>query len=190
MQLQLFTGDPAAGSGQRWLRGRAHWALPGRDHFDPGRWAVTAIDDPTARRFVLEHHYASTYPAARFRYGLADAATGQLAGTAVLSVPTNERGVTNTFPGLVPYAESLELGRFVLLDQVGFNGESWFLARAFQLAAAAGVRGVVSFSDPMARTTAAGQVVFPGHIGRIYQAASATYCGRGTARRLVLLPDG
>ena len=190
LQLQLFTGDPGAGPGQRWDRGRAHWALPGRDHFAPERWTVAAVDGAVARAFVETHHYSGSYPASRLRYGLLDAGTGELAGVAVLSVPVQSKVVTNSFPGLVPYEQSLELGRFVLRDEVGFNGETWFLARAFRLAAAAGIRGVVSFSDPMARTTSTGQVVFPGHIGRIYQASNATYCGRGTARKLAILRDG
>jgi hypothetical protein len=29
------------------------------------------------------------------------------------------------------------------------NGESWFLARCWEMAARQGVRGVVSFSDPV-----------------------------------------
>jgi hypothetical protein len=74
---------------------------------------------------------------------------------------------------------------------VGFNGETWFLNHAFrEYAAAAGIRGVVSFSDPVARTTAAGETVFLGHIGGIYQASNARYCGRSTPRTLCLLPDG
>jgi hypothetical protein len=32
--------------------------------------------------------------------------------------------------------------------------------------------------------------VFPGHVGTIYQAQNARYLGRGTPRRLRLLPDG
>jgi hypothetical protein len=49
---------------------------------------------------------------------------------------------------------------------------------------------VVSFSDPVARRTAAGELVFPGHIGTIYQASNAAYLGRTVPRRLLLLPDG
>jgi hypothetical protein len=48
-----------------------------------------------------------------------------------------------------------------------------------------GVRGVVSFSDPVPRRTAAGDLVFPGHIGTIYQASNAGYLGRTTPRRVL-----
>lgn len=63
-------------------------------------------------------------------------------------------------------------------------------SRAFRFAAETGVRGVVSFSDPVPRATANGHVVMPGHVGIIYQAANARYTGRGTPRTLVILPDG
>jgi hypothetical protein len=33
-------------------------------------------------------------------------------------------------------------------------------------------------------------MVFPGHVGTIYAAASATYVGRGTPSTLILAPDG
>jgi hypothetical protein len=82
-------------------------------------------------------------------------------------------------------AEAVELGRFVLLDRVGFNGETWFLRRALrqlgsQLPA---LRAVLSFSDPLRRVTAAGVEVTPGHVGQIYQALSAGYMGIGDKRR-------
>ena len=64
------------------------------------------------------------------------------------------------------------------------------LGRRNGLARARGIAGVVSFSDPLARRTAAGDVVFGGHVGTIYQAHNAAYLGRGTARTLRLLPDG
>src|SRR5262249_11685086 len=44
--------------------------------------------------------------------------------------------------------------------------------------------------DPVPRRTAAGDLVFPGHIGTIYQASDAEYLGRTTPRRVLLLPNG
>jgi hypothetical protein len=78
----------------------------------------------------------------------------------------------------------------VLLDEVAFNGETWTLARCLRRLSEQGVRGVVSFSDPVPRTTADGRLIFVGHWGTIYQAGNAAYLGRGTARTLRLLPDG
>ncbi len=135
------------------------------------------------------HHYAGSYVASRFRYGLRDRG-GTLVGVAVLSVPVRREVLTVPFPDLVLFSESLELGRFVLADAVPANGESWFLAQTFRLAARMGVRGLISFSDPVARRDATGRLVFPGHIGLIYQAANAIYAGRGTPRTLLVLPDG
>src|SRR5262249_10304227 len=68
--------------------------------------------------------------------------------------------------------------------------ESWFLSQMCRLAAAARVRGLVMFSDPLPRTRADGTVIMPGHVGTIYQAANSVYTGRATARTLTLLPDG
>ena len=42
------------------------------------------------------------------------------------------RVLTAVFPDLEPYAESLELIRFVLAESVPANGESWFLARCWR----------------------------------------------------------
>jgi hypothetical protein len=138
---------------------------------------------------VERHHYARMYVASRLRYGLWDR-RGALLGVAVLSVPVSREVLTRPFPDLVPFHESLELGRLVLADRVPANGESWFLGRVFRLAGREGVRGVLSFSDPVARRDSTGGLAFPGHIGIVYQAANATYAGRGAARTLRVLPDG
>lgn len=69
--------------------------------------------------------------------------------------------------------------------------KTWFLARCFHQLADAGLRGVVSFADPVLRRAANGQVVCPGHVGTIYQAtAGAVYLGRSTPRQVIVLPDG
>ena len=126
--------------------------------------------------YVERHHYAGTYVASRLRYGLWER-DGTLVGVAVLSIPVQRAVLTRPFPELEPYQESLELGRFVLADHVPANGESWFLGQVFRLAQHEGVRGIVSFSDPVARRDLAGRVVFPGHVGAIYQASNAIYAG-------------
>ncbi len=146
---------------------------------------ASIADDTTAKRFVTAHHYSGSYPAARFRYGLYE--KQELLGVAVFSMPAQPRCL-DVLPG--DRLESVELGRFVLLDHVGANAETWLLARCFGLLRAHGITGVVSFSDPVARTDAAGRVVFPGHVGTIYQAGNATYLGRSKQRVMKLLPDG
>lgn len=177
---------------QRWRQHRASYRPPEEPICTRLHEVEPIEDDATARDFVEGHHYSGTYPAARFRYGLYR--RGQLAGVAVFSHPCSDKVLTNVFP--VAPRRSVELGRFVLLDEVEGNGETWFLARAFELLRrvrlpdGARLAGVVSFSDPVPRATAAGALVFPGHLGTIYQAHNGRYLGRGTPRTLRLLPDG
>jgi hypothetical protein len=178
---------------QRWSPGGVpSWRRPQDGGFCPARYGVAAIAEDPAREFVVSRHYSRSYPAAVRRYGLFDlAAPGpELAGVAVLSVPASKRVLTRAFPALEPYEQTLELGRFVLADEVPANGESWFLAQCSRLAAADGLRGLVMFSDPMPRTRADGTLVMPGHAGTIYQASNATYTGTATARTLTVLRDG
>lgn len=195
-QHDLGEIDPRAPVGQRW-RHRGHsWARRSAGGFDSARYQVRPVDETTAKTFVLTHHYAgNTYPAAARRYGLF---TGTLlVGVAVFGIPAQARVLTNVFPTLTPYVQSLELSRFVLLGSPGgaatelapANSESWFLARCFQALAAEGVHAIVAFADPCPRQVG-NQILFPGHIGTIYQASSALACGRSTARSLHLLPDG
>jgi hypothetical protein len=170
---------------QRWRLRRDSYRPAGEPIATRHYEVATIADDSTTKAFVEQHHYSGSYPAARFRFGLYHHA--ELVGVAVFSHPCSDKVLTSVFP--VPPREAAELGRFVLLDQVPANGETWFLARAFELLRQDLV-GIVSFSDPIPRKTARGQVVFPGHLGTIYQAHNAAYLGRGTARTLRLLPDG
>jgi len=172
---------------QRWKNGFDSYRN-GEEPIRTADYDVAPIpDDTTARGFVQAHHYSGTYPAARWRFGMYHRA--QLVGVAVFSHPTNDRTITNVFPG-VRATDGVELGRFVLLDSVPGNGETWFLARCFDQLRACGLAGVVSFSDPAKRTNRDGSQVFGGHIGTIYQAHNAVYTGRGTPRTLKLLPNG
>jgi len=171
---------------QRW-RDRRDTYRPAGETINTAEFEVAAIDtDRVAKAFVVQHHYSATYPAARFRFGLYRG--GDLAGVAVFSHPCSNKVLTSVFPGEAK--ESVELGRFVLLDNVAGNGETWFLARCFEQLRGEGLRGVVSFSDPIARTDDEGQTIFPGHVGTIYQASNGVYLGRGTARTLRILPNG
>jgi hypothetical protein len=170
---------------QRWINGRNTWAPA--SPIKTWLYEVASIEgDTSPKRFVCQHHYSGSYPAARFRFGLYRG--GQLHGVAIFSHPCNDSVLTSVLPGTA--LESVELGRFVLLDEVPGNGETWFLARCFEQLRQADLVGVVSFSDPVPRSTAAGDVVFPGHVGTIYQAHNAVYLGRGTPRSLRILPDG
>jgi hypothetical protein len=187
MNLPLpFQPQPDTFMSQRWRDRRPRYKPP-HETINPLHYEVAALaDDAQPKAFVLAHHYAGTYPAARFRVGLFRA--GRLVGVAIYSHPVNDRVLTSVFDA--PASAAVELGRFVLLDDVPGNGESWFLVRSFELLRKADIVGVLSFSDPVPRRTAAGVLITPGHIGTIYQAANGCYLGRGTPRRLRMLANG
>jgi hypothetical protein len=178
MQLCLFS--------QRW-RDRRESYRPAGEPINPRLYEVGELaGDREAKAFILAHHYSLSYPSPRVRFGLFT--RGCLVGVAVFSHPCNDRVLTSVFP-LSPL-ESVKLGRFVLLDSVPANGESWFLARTFECLRRKGLSRVVSFSDPVPRARADGTIVHRGHVGICYQASSATFLGRTEPRTIRLLPDG
>lgn len=175
---------------QRWRDRRGSYVVPD-EVICASDYYVQPISVKEAKAFVLQHHYSGSYPACRFRFGLYLRyglwPNDELVGVAVFSNPMTDKVLTNVFPG--DPRESVELGRFVLRDDVPANAETWFFARCREYLKREGLRGIVAFSDDTPRATPSGAVLFPGHIGNIYQASNATYLGRGTARRLLLLPD-
>lgn len=174
-----------AGACQRWTAGRASYR-PAGEPIDPSRYGVELlVDDTTPRAFVERHHYSGSFPAARCRVGLYR--SHELVGVAVFSLPPQPRAL----PRWCGTGDSVELGRFVLVDDVPANGETWFLARALDVVAGElGVRAVLSYSDPTPRTTWSGEVVMPGHVGTIYQASNARYVGRSRRELLWIDPNG
>src|SRR4051812_20955318 len=117
---------------QRWRGGKGRYR-PAGEVIVTSRHDVSEISsDTVARAFVEGHHYSRSFPAARRRFGLYEA--GELVGVAVLSHPMHDAVTASVFPG-VPRLDAAELGRFVLLDRVPGNGESWFLARVWELCA-------------------------------------------------------
>jgi len=176
----------AASLNQRWTSGRDSYR-PAGEVIDTAQHDVHPIDEDGAKSFVLEHHYSGTYPSARRRFGLFR--LGRLVGVAVFSHPSSDKVHTNVFD-IGAATDALTLGRFVLLDDVKANGETWFLARCFDHLKREGFAGVVSFSDPTRRTNRHGETVFCGHHGGIYQAFNARFLGLGKARTQLLLNDG
>lgn len=170
---------------QRWLDGRPRYR-PAGEPIRTADYEVALLPrHAEARRFVERHHYAKSFVAARFVAGLARA--GVLVGVTAFSVPVNPASL-DVLPG--GRATGAELGRLVLADDVPANGESFFLARAFELLRREGIAALVSFSDPEPRSTADGEVVMPGHVGTVYQALGASFLGRARPDTLRLLPDG
>jgi hypothetical protein len=169
---------------QRW-RDRKTSMRPS-DPIDTSKYEVVAIaEDKPVKTFVERHHYSASYPAARARILLYR--SGEIVGAAVFSHPASE-SVLARLP--CERMAGVELGRFVLLDDVPGNGETWFLARCFAHLRSVGIECVLSHSDPMPRRAENGNVVMPGHVGTIYQATNAVYAGRARAQVMNLLPDG
>lgn len=184
------SGLPSSPWCQRWRSGSTTWRhITEPVAFTPDRYRVAHLDEAAARTFIGQNHYLRSFPAALHRFGMWDRNTSHLVGVAVYSAPVHSGVLQLAFPRLEPYKQSAELGRFVLLDEIPANAESWMLARTFRVLRDHGVRGVVSFADPMPRRSAAG-IVVAGHVGTIYQASGALYTGRGTPRTLIMLPDG
>lgn len=172
---------------KRWEGRSERWVAPGA-LFGPRDFAVDIISTAAARRFVKTHHYSGSFPADRLCVGLFGARS-LLVGVAVFSVPMNQR-VIPKWTGQTPN-DGVELGRFVCTSAVAYNGESWFLARAFRLLRSEkAVRAVVSYADPLERHSAAGELLKRQHWGTIYKATNALYVGRSEPRTLLVAPSG
>jgi len=178
---------------QRWGHRRASYR-PAGEIFDPRRASVEPIEEREAKAFVETMHYSGSYPAARFRAGVfvkEPFQKARLAGVGVFSVPMNQKVIPAYFQDLAP-SEGVELGRFVLAEDLAANAESWALARMKKLLRQAlpAVRGVVAYSDPIERRDETGDLVKRGHVGTIYKATNAAYRGLSSARTLWLAPNG
>ncbi|WP_454887902.1 Mom family adenine methylcarbamoylation protein [Sphingomonas oryzagri] len=154
---------------QRWRERRSRY-VDDLEVIDTRRYAVDGISAELARQFVAAHHYLPSFPAAIFCAGLFSSGPGgtsQLSGVAVFAVPSTNAVITR-HTGFTNPAAGTTLARFLLLDEIPQNAESWMLARAFRLLRAEKphIEAVVSYSDPWA-----------GHIGRIYQSLSAAHRG-------------
>lgn len=177
---------------QRWRDHRGIYRPP-NEVISTHDYEVAPITLTQAKAFVKQHHYSRSYVACRYRYGLfkryALFPEDELVGVAVFSMPMSQTVLTNIFT-CDPF-ESIELGRFVLLDHVPSNAESWFFARCRELLKREGIKGIVAFSDDTPRTTLeTNYPIFPGHIGNFYQASNGVYLKRTTPRILKLLRDG
>jgi len=205
--VQMVMGGTTADSDwcQRWENRSPRWRHRSDGGFDPARYAVQLIVETAAKDFVKTHHYSASYPSALMRFGVFDLEQapvgdgvvdlvrepdirrdpGRLVGVIVFGAPEHDAVLTNVFPRLRPHRESVELKRLVMLDEVPGNAESWFTRRAIDRAAHRGVRGAVTFSDPLVRRTADGEIVMPGHVGTsLYRRARASVqrIGRNLAR--------
>ena len=159
---------------------------------DTSKYMVIPIDsDNIAKKFITEHHYSGSYPAARLRVGLWKMDGPELVGVAVFGVPAHPL----TFARYIEDAdqhEGVELNRLVILDEVASNAETWFLAQCFRVIEQRlpNTRFVLSFSDPIPRERPDGTVFMPGHLGTIYQAHNGTYVGKSSPKTTYIGPQG
>jgi len=184
---------------QRWQSGRSTFCTP-KTVFNPSNFGVELIEgDNEAKTFIKAHHYLGTYPSARCRVGLYEHRKHQharLVGVAVFAHPGNEHVIgawcQDEQGERLSSRQGVTLGRFILLDELAFNAETWFLARAFRAlkATLTELEAVISYSDPLARRNIQGELIFPGHIGTIYQAFNGQYLGLSRAKSLWLDAQG
>ena len=173
---------------QRWRLGRAYWRVDRDEGFRRQHYTIDGIDQKPARAFVETHHYSSSYPFALARVGLFQGR--RLVGVAIFSTPINSNAVRR-YAGL-DAALGVELGRFILLNRVPYNAESFFLAGAFAhlRREMPDVKAVIAYSDPVPRATASGELIMPGHVGTIYQAGNGRYVGRSSSQTMYLTDRG
>lgn len=171
---------------QRWREGSTRWVKPDRPYFDPDRYVVRQIPWQDAVDFIVTHHYSGSYPSIVVRHGMIDRSgrREKLVGVATYGMPAGRHTLRKWLAG----QRGLELNRFVLLDEVGFNAETWFLGRSFLLLTGdrPELRGVFAMSDPHPRADIEGRIVMPGHVGQIYQGHGGRLIGRSDPKNLWL----
>jgi hypothetical protein len=177
---------------QRWRERRSSFAPPA-SCIRPGDYTIERIARREAAAFLTQHHYLRTTPVAVTCAGLfhkPGLAPAQLVGVAVFGQPGSPDAIAHRC-GMEAKA-GLELTRFALLDEVPFNGETFFSARALRLLRheRPEIRAVVACSDPMPRTDYEGRQIFPGHQGQIYKASNAIWSGTASTRTVHLCRDG
>ena len=189
---------------QRWNNGKDSFKSTNDEkiNIDRDGYFVRGIPKTQAASFVEGHHYSGSYPPSRFQAGLfRDSENGmhELCGVAGFTVPMSNNVVNRYAKGATVSGDkptSIELGRFVLLDDVPHNGESWFLGKCFGNSggllkeAIPSIDTVLAFSDPIMRTNQNGKMVMPGHIGTIYQAHNGVYVGRSHKKTIRMTPKG
>jgi len=132
----------------------------------PESYYVAKVDAKTGKEFVKKHHYSHGIHNGPMTYGMFDRGS-ELVGVLAFATPSSEAVCSSVF-GPEFKRSVTELHRLVLLDEVPHNAESFFISRALKLLRQdrPNYVAVLSFAD----TT-------QGHVGTIYQATNALYCG-------------
>jgi hypothetical protein len=128
---------------------------------------VAKVATSEGKEFVKQHHYSHGIHNGPMTYGLFGVLDQSLVGVLAFATPSSEAVCASVFG--VEYKRAVtELHRLVLLDEVPHNAESFFISRALRLLRQdrPNYAAVLSFAD----TT-------QGHVGTVYQATNAIYCG-------------
>lgn len=128
-------------------------------------YMVKRIPGSVGKAFIIEHHYSHGCHNGPMTWGLFEG--DELIGVIAFATPSSENVRASVF-GPEQKHRVTELHRLVILDVTPKNVESWFITRALKELSREKPHlwGVLSFADST-----------EGHIGTIYQASNALYCG-------------
>lgn len=141
-------------------------------------YAVAAIPSTIGKKFIIKHHYSKGVHNGPMCFGLLK--NGELVGVCAFASPSSENVRASLF-GEDHKDSVTELHRLVLLDEVPKNAESFFIVRALRELKKQRpyYKAVISFADPTQN-----------HIGTIYQATNAMFCGQSSPATFYLDQDG
>jgi hypothetical protein len=128
-------------------------------------YSVAVIPTLIGKRFIIQNHYSKGVHNGPMCFGLLK--NGNLVGVCAFASPSSENVRSSIFGE--KYKDSVtELHRLVLLDEVPKNAESFFIVRALRELKKLRpyYKAVISFADPTQN-----------HLGIIYQATNALFCG-------------
>ena len=134
-------------------------------------YEVRAIPGGVGRDYLRERHYTRSCHNGPMCWGLFD--RGRMIGVIAFATPSSE-AVRSSLFGEEHKHRVTELHRLFVEDGTPRNTESWFIARSLRALCQRKpeIRGVISFADST-----------EGHVGTIYQAVNALFCGTtGRAR--------
>lgn len=129
-------------------------------------YQVKRIVGKQGRDFICKHHYSHGCHNGPMTFGLFDE-KDELIGVCAFATPCSENVRASVFGATFKHTVT-ELHRLVILDQTPKNTESWFVSRCLKMLKAEKpyLQAVISFADST-----------EGHVGTIYQALNALYCG-------------
>lgn len=134
-------------------------------------YEVQRIPGGVGKEFIKKHHYSKGCHNGPMTWGLFSREA--LIGVCAFATPNSENVRASVF-GTEHKQHVTELHRLVVLDGTPTNTESWFISRSLRglKAEKPHIWAVLTFADST-----------EGHIGTIYQATNAMYCGMSARAR-------